>query len=468
MVGIGGSWRAQQTIRLSNETDLEQFAEELKRTLGSMPDLIFRSAGSSLIVYMAGLADQQRIEREIVDPLTDNKHTGPSVITTPSVQLTDSYQQTVQSILSGMAAVAMRGQDQVLLANVAAYPDRGVPEPHVETSILGPQEAFSENLDTNVALIRRITKSEKLRMKVWHYGSVAHTEVRLLYFDQVAQDELVQEMSQRLDRVHLEDAFGSNYIAESIKDRPLSLFPTVQKTERPDVVANALMKGKVAVAVNNTPIVLLFPFTFWNAFETVEDIHLSYSSATFLRWIRSVFILSALLLPSLYVAITTFHNEMLPTNLLLSIAASREASPFPAFVEAFIMESIFEAMREAIVRMPRVLVQAVSVVGALVIGQAIVQAGIVSIPMIIVVSITGIASLMIPHYETTFAIRILRILLLLMAGGFGFFGIALGLFFTQVYLTGLRSAGMPYLAPVAPMLWKMLKKLIIRQPFERS
>jgi hypothetical protein len=158
---------------------------------------------------------------------------------------------------------------------------------------------------------------------------------------------------------------------------------------------------------------------------------------------------------------------MLPTNLLLSIAASREASPFPALVEALIMESIFEAIREAIVRMPRVLVQAVSVVGALVIGQAIVQAGIVSIPMIIVVSITGIASLMIPHYETTFSIRILRIILLLLAGGLGFFGIAIGLFFTQVYLTGLRSAGMPYLTPVAPFTWKSLKNLIIRQPYER-
>lgn len=459
---------AQQTIRLSNEADLEQFAEELKNTLGSMPDLVFRSVGSSLIVYISGLADQQRIEREIVEPLSANHETGFLSIKTPSVQQTNNYQQTVQAILSGMAAVAICGKDQVILANLAAFPTRGVPEPHVETAVLGPQEAFSENLDTNIALIRRITKSEKLRMKVWHFGSVAHTEARLLYFDQVASDELVEEMSKRLDRVHLEDILGSNYIAESIKDRPLSWFPTVQKTERPDVVANALMKGRVAIIVNNTPIALLFPFTFWNAFETAEDIYLSYSSATFLRWIRAYFILSALLLPSLYVAITTFHNEMLPTNLLLSIAASREASPFPALVEALIMESIFEAIREAIVRMPRVLVQAVSVVGALVIGQAIVQAGIVSIPMIIVVSITGIASLMIPHYETTFAIRILRIILLLMAGGLGFFGIALGLFFTQIYLTGLRSAGLPYLTPVAPFSWKSLKNLIIRQPFERS
>jgi len=458
----------QQSIRLSNWADLEQFTEELKRTLGSMPDLVFRSVGASLIVYISGLADQQRIEREIVDPLSANQETGSLFIKTPSVQMTDNYQQTVQAILSGMAAVAICGKDQVILANVAASPKRGVSDPQIESSILGPQEAFLEDLDTNIAMIRRITKSEKFRMKVWHFGSVAHTEARLLYFDQVAPDELVAEISKRLDSVHLEDILGSNYIAETIKDRPLSWFPTVQKTERPDVVSNALMKGRVAVIVNNTPIVLLFPFTFWNAFETVEDIYLSYSSATFLRWIRAFFILSALLLPSLYVAITTFHNEMLPTNLLLSIAASREASPFPALVEALIMESIFEAIREAIVRMPRILVQAVSVVGALVIGQAIVQAGIVSIPMIIVVSITGIASLMIPHYETTFAIRILRIILLLMAGGLGFFGIALGLFFTQVYLTGLRSAGMPYLTPVAPFVWKSLKNLIIRQPFERS
>ncbi|WP_410512848.1 spore germination protein [Paenibacillus sp. BR2-3] len=457
-----------KSIRLSTLNDLEQFTEDLKRTFGSMPDLVFRSIGSSLIVYISGLVDQQRIEREIIDPLSTQQEAEGVTVKTPSVEQTTDYQKTVQAVLSGMAAVAVCGREQVILANVAAAPHRSVTKPETETVVHGPREGFVEHIDINIALIRRILKSEKLRMKKWNIGSVAQTEVRLAYLDGVAPNELVSEISNRISSVRLEGILDSNYLTENIKDRPLSIFPTLQTTERPDVVADALLKGKVAVIVNNSPFALILPFTFWNAFQSIEDYYLLYSSATFLRVIRAFFIISALFLPSLYVAITTFHVEMIPTELLLSIAVSREPSPFPALVEALIMESVFEALREAIVRLPTMLGQAVSVLGALVIGQAVVQAGIVSIPMIIVVSITGIASLMIPRYEMTFAVRILRILLLLLAGTFGLFGIALGLYFTQIYLTGISSAGMPYLSPIAPLLRSGLKDFLIRKPFGRK
>lgn len=457
-----------KSIRLSNLNDLEQFAEDLKQTFGSMPDLIFRSAGSSIIVYISGLVDQQRIEREIIDPMSTRQVAEGITVKTPSIEQTTDYQKTVQALLSGMAAVAICGREQVILANVSAVPHRSVTKPETETVIHGPREGFVEHIETNVALIRRILNSEKLRMKKWNLGSVTQTEVRLAYLDGVAPNKLVSEISNRISSVRLEGIIDSNYITENIKDRPLSIFPTLQTTERPDVVADALLKGKVAVIINNSPFALILPVTFWNAFQSIEDYYLLYSSATFLRVIRALYIISALFLPSLYVAISTFHVEMIPTELLLSIAVSRESSPFPALVEALIMESVFEALREAIVRLPTMLGQAVSVLGALVIGQAIVQAGIVSIPMIIVVSITGIASLMIPRYEMTFAIRILRILLLLLAGTFGLFGITLGLFFTQTYLTGISSAGMPYMSPIAPLLRNGLKDFLIRKPFGRK
>ncbi|QYR24300.1 spore germination protein [Paenibacillus sp. sptzw28] len=460
----------QQSIRLSTQDDLDQFAGALRLALGSMPDLVIRKVGTSQVIYISGIVDQKRIEREIIEPLlsSPSPESGALPVTSPSVELTDDIQTALEALLSGEAAVAVCGFGRVMLVNVASAPHRAVSEPATENAIHGPREGFTEDLDINVGILRRILRSEKLRMKAWEVGTSAKTEVRMVYMEGIADSKLVEEMTARIDAVKLEALIETNYLAENIKDRPLSLFPTIQTTERPDIVHAALMKGKVAIMVDNSPFVLIVPFTFWNAFQANEDYYLMYSSATFVRAIRAFFIIWALTLPSLYVALTTFHIEMLPTNLLLAIAASRERAPFPAMLEALIMESVFEALREAIVRLPRILSQAVSVVGALVIGQAIVQAGVVSIPMVIVVSVTGIASLMIPRYEMTFAIRILRLALLLLAGSLGFYGIALGLFFTQVYLTGVRSAGTPYMTPVAPLLLSGMKDFLIRKQFGRK
>lgn len=458
-------------VKVSSAQERTELTVRLKQTFGDVPDLMIRQIGPSILVYIAGLVDQQRIERELIVPLQmlpADKKMEILPIRTPSVQQAENDSDIIEALLSGMAAVTLPGYDRVLLANVSSAPHREISEPGTETVIQGPRESFTEVLDTNIALVRRTIKSESLRMKSYTFGSKVIYKVRILFMDGITDPKLVEELSRRMEGVKLDGILESNYLAETLKERPLSMFPTIQHSERPDVVCTALLKGKVAIISDNSPFALIAPFTFWEAFQSVEDSYIMYSSATFLRFIRSLFIMLALLLPSLYVAISTYHVEMMPTNLLLSLAGSREHAPFPAMVEAMIMESVFEALREAIVRLPRILGQAVSVVGALVIGQAIVQAGVVSIPMIIVVSITGIASLMIPRYEMSFAIRILRIMLLLLAGTFGLFGIAIGIFFTQVYLTGLRSFGTPYLSPIVPFHWKGMMNLLIRKPYGKK
>lgn len=451
-------------------TESSQFIKDLQEHLGNVPDFMYRRIESYTFAYISGLVDQSRIEREIIAPLI-NAHDIAQValiIRTPSVMISEYYEEIVGALLKGMAVVFIEGNEKAILADVSSVPQRSISQPETEMVIQGPREAFTEVLDVNIALLRRNLKSEKLRMKVFHLGALVKFEVRLLYIEGIAEESTINEITKRISEAELDVITDSNYFAEILKDRPTSIFPTIQHTERPDVVSESLLKGKISILCDNSPFALLAPFTFWEAFQSIEDYYLMYSSATFLRSIRSLFIMLALLLPSLYVAITTFHVEMLPTNLLLSLAGSREHAPFPAMVEALIMESIFEALREAIVRLPRVLGQAVSVVGALVISQAIVQAGIVSIPMIIVVSITGIASLMIPRYEMSFAIRILRLMLLLLAGSLGFYGIALGLFAIQIYLSGVRSLGKSYLSPVTPFSWKIMKDFLIRKPYAKK
>ncbi|OCT15965.1 spore gernimation protein GerA [Paenibacillus pectinilyticus] len=456
-----------QQAPLDGTIDTLQLQVDINQQLGHDPDLVFVSIRTTLIAYISGLVDAERVEREIIKPLTEAQpsiETLSSHVLTPELTRVDIFESLIDNLLTGFVMIAEQGQQQVLLANLISLPHRGIEKPETESGVRGPREGFTELLETNIALLRRRLKTDKIRMKTWQIGALTQTEVRMIYLDGIADQGIVDELTKRISAIHIDAVLESNYIEEMIRDHPFSIFPTMEYTERPDVVAGALLEGKVSIFTNNTPFVLLAPFQFWSAFQSSEDYYLMFTSATFIRLIRTLSIVLALLLPSLYVAITTFHPEMLPTNLLLSVAGAREASPFPALVEALIMEITFEALREAILRLPRVMGQTVSIVGALVIGQAVVQAGIVSTPMVIVVSVTGIASFMIPRYNMTFSIRILRLLLLLLAGTLGFVGILLGLFTLTIYLTGIRSVGVPYMGPIAPLKLKGLRDFLVRSP----
>ncbi|NOU73103.1 spore germination protein [Paenibacillus sp. LMG 31458] len=454
-----------QSTPATDLIDTKQLQTDINVHFDYDPDLVFVQIHLTLVAYISGLVDAKRIEREIIQPLTQQAAiTNSTGIFTPEVMETDIFEAMIQGLLSGFVMIAEQGRQKVMLANQASMPHRNIEQLETESVVRGPREGFTEMLETNIALLRRRLKTDKLRMKTWQIGTLSQTEVRLVYLDGIAEENIVKEVVKRIGAIRIDAVLESNYIEEMIRDHPFSLFPTMEYTERPDVVAGALLEGKVSIFTNNTPFVLIAPFTFWSAFQSSEDYYLTFTSATFIRFIRAISIMLALLLPSLYVAITTFHPEMLPTNLLLSVAGAREASPFPALVEALIMEITFEALREAILRLPRIMGQTVSIVGGLVIGQAVVQAGIVSTPMVIVVSVTGIASFMIPRYNMTFSIRIMRLLLLILAGTLGFIGILLGLFALAIYLTGVRSIGVPYLTPVAPLSVIGLKDFLVRLP----
>lgn len=416
-----------------------------------------------VLVFIGGLVDETRLELEIVTPLQRFGEEEFLVHTSTLIEVHD-YPTLFEAMLAGMVVVAREGDQQAFLVNLIRPPSRSVEEPATESVIRGPRDGFTEILDTNLALIRRRLKTDQLRIRSYRAGKLSRTEVRLLFLEGVADPKVVDEVSNRLSAIHIDGVLESNYIEEMIQDHPYSLFPTIQYTERPDVVAGSLLEGRVSILVDNTPFALIAPFQFWTALQASEDYYNNYIYATFVRMVRAIFIVMALMLPALYVAITTYHQEMLPTNLLFSVAAAREATPFPALVEAILMEITFEALREAGVRLPRPVGQAVSIVGALVIGQAAVQAGIVSAPMVIVVSLTGIASFTIPRFNMSFAIRILRFPMIFLAGSFGLFGIVFGLFVLGIHLTGIRTVGVPYLTPLAPFTITGIKDVVGRAP----
>ncbi|WP_246359172.1 spore germination protein [Paenibacillus phytorum] len=386
------------------------------------------------------------------------------VIYTAQISMGQSIQDTVNHILSGDAALLLNGVHQALFISAKGWEKRSVEEPATEAVIRGQREGFTEDLRTNTSLIRRRLKTPQLKMEAMKVGKLSDTNIVITYLEGVVQESLVAEVKERISRINIDAVLDSAYIEELIVDSPYSVFPQVNNTERPDKVAAYLLEGKIGIIVDNTPFALLVPVNFFEMLQSSEDYNQNYIFSTVIRWLRFVMMVTALLLPSLYIAVTTFHQEMLPTTLLLSISSSRETVPFPAFVEALIMEIFFECLREAGIRLPRTVGQAVSIVGALVIGQAAVQAGIVSATMIIIVSITGISSFIFPTFSQGIAIRLLRFPMMIFAATLGLYGLLMAYLILLIHMARLRSFSVPYLSPMAPLNFKSLKDIYLRLP----
>lgn len=285
-----------------------------------------------------------------------------------------------------------------------------------------------------------------------------------MYLDGVASEEIVSEIKKRLSKIEVDAVQSSNQIQAFIRDHSYAIVPLIGSSERPDRIAANILEGKVAIIVDGNPFVLYGPISMLSLLQAPDDYYDSMYIATLLRLVRFIALFASFLLPSLYIALTTFHQEMIPTALALSIAAGRETVPFPALIETLFMEITFEFLREAGLRLPKAIGNTISIVGALVIGDAAVRAGFVSPLVIIIVSITAISSFIIPNYSLGVSFRIIRFAFIFLSATFGFFGIVWGMLVLYLYLSSLRSFGYPYLAPHAPLFPQGLKDTIFRFP----
>jgi len=466
-------------------SDLDVNLEFLKKILGINSDVIFRQFQlttdftRAAVIYVDGLADRNIINDNILKPLMleyrmagFNQNGGNLLDRVKNIGATVSeakeartMNQLVAGILYGDVALIIDGQETALLFSTKGWPSRGISEPQSEVLVRGSREGFTEDLRTNTTMIRRRLRSPNLVFEDLSIGRVTSTGVLIAYIKGIADPQMVSEIRARLQKIDIDGVLESGYLEEFIEDNPYSPFPQILHTERPDRVAASLLEGRVAVITDGTPFVLLAPAEFITFMQSPEDYNERYIIATSIRWLRYIAFGISLLLPSLYIAVTTFHQEMIPTRLLISLAAAREGVPFPALVEALMMEFTFEALREAGIRLPRAVGQAVSIVGALVIGQAAVQAGVVSPLMVIVVAITGISSFMNPSFSIALTMRLLRFPIMLLAGTLGLFGVMVGVLAILIHLAGLRSFGVPYLASLAPLHAGDLKDVAVRAPW---
>lgn len=459
---------------------LQSNLREIREGLGDAADLRVREFTlpteerlRAALVYLDGKIDPALLSEQGLSPLLHQElimslnsiQQIQNLISLPEVAPVRTLPEVYGAVLAGKAVLLLEDRPTGLALEVKGYDARKIEEPKIEAAVRGPREAFVESLPTNLTIIRRRIPNRRLRLETIRVGKVAPTLVAIAYLEGMAPERLVEEVRRRLSRLEVDAVLDIGYIEELVDDNPLSPFPSTRFSERPDVVASQILAGDVAILVDGSPDVITVPSTLNSLMQSAEDYYERYPIVSIVRFFRWVALFITLLVPSFYVAVTTFHNELIPTSLLLRMAASREGIPFPAFVEALLMESAFEILREAGIRMPRPLGPAITIVGVLVIGDAAVRAGVVSPIMIIVVGLTAIAAFAIPNYNLANALRLWRFPMLFLAGAFGLFGLTWGFLMILSHLLSMESFGVPYLTPFSPTRRWAWRDTLYRMPW---
>lgn len=353
----------------------------------------------------------------------------------------------INAILSGDTVLLIDKVDKAIIIGERSFPTRGIEEPETETVIRGPRDGFTESLKTNTSLIRRRIKDTNLKITTQQVGRRTKTSVAVMYMDDIVDKLLVQELNERLNSIDIDAVLDSSILENLIEDNYMSAFPQIENTERPDSVSASLCEGRVAIIVDNSPFVLLIPATIGTLLQSTEDYYTRWPEATVVRILRIFAIILTVLTPALYVATISYHPGLLPTKLTYYLAASRINVPFPAVVETLLMETTIELIRESGTRISGPVGTTIGIVGGLIIGQAAVEAGIVSAILIIIVAITTIASFTIPSYEFASGLRVWRFIFVVSAAVLGLYGIMLGIIVLGTHLVKMNSFNVPFTSP---------------------
>lgn len=370
-----------------------------------------------------------------------------SLIPQNSVDKVTDFSDVYSAINMGNCMLFVDSLDTAFNLDVKGFKQRNIDSPSNEVVVRGSQEAFVENIRTNTSMIRRLVNNENLVMETLTVGQITKTQVSIGYIKSLANEDLVAEVRYRINNLSVDYLISSGQLEQLIQDSPESLFPQMVATERPDKVSNFLLEGRVVIVVNGSPYVLVAPGVFVDFITSPEDLNLKYQFSNLEKIIRLLAIFLSLLLPGIYIAVTNYHQELIPTELLFTIAAARESVPFPTFVEILLMEVSFELIREAGLRVPTPLGSTIGIVGALILGEAAVSASLVSPVLIIIIAITGICSFSIPDFSLNFTFRIYRFVYIILGYMAGFLGISFGVFIQLAIMCKLKSFGSPYINP---------------------
>ena len=432
---------------------------------------------SSFLIYIDGMVSDESINNYILKPLflrndirmkentkkIQNKTTKKiyykfnlknylhsSLIPENNVFKEKSFSKIISYINSGFCILFVDNVSDALCIETKGYKGRSVDKPVTETVVKGSHEGFVENLRINTSMLRKIINNEKLIIEETEVGSLSKTKVAICYMKGITNDDLVSECKYRINNLKLDYLISSGQLEQFIKDNANGPFPQTISTERPDKASNYILLGRVVVLVNSSPFAIILPAVLIDFLTSPEDFNLDFNYANFLRFLRVIALFSALLTPGIYIAVTTYHFEIIPSELLFAIVAAREAIPFPILFEIIIMEISFELIQEASIRVPSSFSTTIGIIGALILGDAAVSANIVSPILIIIVAFTGISAFAIPDNSLRFAIRMYRFMYTILGYFAGFLGISLGFFIHLLTLSNQYSFGIPFFTPYMP------------------
>lgn len=481
-------WKPTSDNRVGSEIkEFKQLSESLEDNMyilqamfDGCADFVYKEfivCGRRAVVFMVdNMVDKVALTEGVMNPLV--RANAPNSITKPDdlfVYLRDcvlsaidakeifTIEDCVAQIMEGFVVFLYDGVSRGITVGLQGFKIRSIDEPSGEKVLRGSREGFVEALRINMALVRRRVKNPRLKFRTFTVGKDSCTDVCIAYIQGIASESVVNEVIRRLNQIDLDSVMASGYLQSFFENNPMSLFPTVGTTERPDTLCGKLEEGRVAVMVDNTPVMLVMPYLLVENFQNMDDYAVGHYYATFTRILKYLAFTVSFLTPGLYVAVGGFHQSILPVQLVHTLAQAEADTPFSIFVEAMAMQLIYEMLREAGLRLPKQFGFAINIVGAFIIGQAAVQAGLIGAPMVIIVALTATTSLVVPSlYEPTV---ILRFAFIILAGMSGLFGVFVGLAFLLIHLFSLKTYDVPYTAPVSPLDVFSLRDVVFRAPW---
>ncbi len=455
---------------------LEENLENIKQIFHSSQDLIVRKFVSfgkinSAIVYIDGSVDKQFLIGGVLDPLQKSappksdslaNYAMEKIVAFSQVKTETEIDTIITNISNGLATIFFEGSLTTVCVDSTKWPVRPPSEPPTSAVLNGPREGFVEDVLTNVSLLRKRLKTPHVMFEKFEIGRYSKTQIRMCYIKGVVSPAIVKKLRDKLYSIDIDGIVDSNYLVAFLEDRRHSVFRQVGTAEKPDIVAAKVLEGRVAIIVDGSPIVLTLPYVLFEDFQDSNDYYTTSSRATFLRFLRVFGAIIAVILPGSYVAMMLYHYKIIPIKLLISIANSIQGIPLSPFLEVLFIIFLFEILYEASLRMPRYMGLALSVVGALILGDTAVKAGLVSPPAVMIVALTGVMSYTVP--AQTSQISFLRLVFTFLGGILGFYGIIAGSLFLVGYLCSIKNYGAPYLAPLAPMIPSDQKDSIMKKP----
>lgn len=424
------------------------------------------------IFFIDGMVDTEQINENILKPILNIKvilddidhisYIESHVIASSMVAIYDKISDIINCIISGQTVLFIDGYSKVIIIDAKGLKTRSIEEPPTDRVIRGPREGFTESLITNLTLIRRRIQTKDLKFQFTKLGERTNTKVCICYIEGLAKEEIINMVKDKISKISIDGITDVKYIQEYIDENPFSIFETSSNLEKPDIVTGRLLEGRIAVLVDGSPIVMTVPSLFIEHMMASDDYYLNYYFATIGRILRILGFIASISIPALYLSLVSFHQEMIPTPLIVSIYTARQGVPFPAFIELFMLLAVFEILREAGARVPGPIGESISIVGALVLGSAAVEARFVAGPTIIIVGLAAITGLSIPSLSSS--IIIIRAVLLILSAMLGVYGYIFGMLVLIIHLFNLRSFGIPFMDNLTSIRMQSLKDTAIRAP----